>query len=116
MFPKGNLCITKPTYCACCSCIYATLQVVYEWACGTSFAEICQLTEVMEGAIVRTVMRLDETCREFRDAARIMGNTQLLEQVRRSIDGSDDNTTHHTRFNTCFQPSTDGRRVQRDQT
>ena len=55
--------------------------MVYEWACGTSFAEICQLTEVMEGAIVRAVMRLDETCREFRDAARIMGNTQLLEQV-----------------------------------
>lgn len=62
--------------------LHASYQVVYEWACGTSFAEICQLTEVMEGAIVRTVMRLDETCREFRDAARIMGNTQLLEQVR----------------------------------
>lgn len=60
---------------------FGLLHVVYEWASGTSFAEICQMTEVMEGAIVRTIMRLEETCREFRDAARIMGNTQLLEQV-----------------------------------
>ncbi len=60
---------------------FGLIEVVFEWANGTNFAEICQMTKVMEGAIVRTIMRLEETCREFRDAARIMGNTQLLEQV-----------------------------------
>jgi antiviral helicase SKI2 len=30
---------------------------------------------------VRTVVRLDETCREFRDAARVMGDTALWQQM-----------------------------------
>ena len=56
-------------------------QVVYEWARGTPFKDICELTDVMEGSIVRTVVRLDETCREFRDAARVMGNVALFQQM-----------------------------------
>lgn len=56
-------------------------QVVYEWAQGTAFEDICKLTDVQEGIIVRTIVRLDETCREFRDAARVMGNTQLFQQM-----------------------------------
>ena len=46
-----------------------------------TFAEICGLTDVMEGSIVRAMVRLDETCREFRDAARVMGNTALFQQM-----------------------------------
>ena len=57
------------------------MQAVYEWAKGTPFAEICTLTDVMEGSIVRCVVRLDEACREVRDAARVMGNTALFEQM-----------------------------------
>jgi antiviral helicase SKI2 len=56
-------------------------QVAYEWALGTPFQEICELTDVMEGSIVRAVVRLDEVCREFRDAARVMGNTVLFQQM-----------------------------------
>ena len=116
--------------------------MVYEWARGTPFKDICALTDVMEGSIVRAMVRLqdlclvlkvlvlaslsdparqsigslvqaliavgycmksrlglnsrvltaieisavcqvrlDETCREFRDAARVMGNTALFEQM-----------------------------------
>lgn len=55
--------------------------VVHEWAKGTPFQHICGLTDVMEGSIVRTMVRLDETCREFRDAARLMGNTSLFQQM-----------------------------------
>jgi antiviral helicase SKI2 len=60
---------------------YGLMEVVYEWAQGTPFNEICRLTDVMEGSIVRTIVRLDETCREFRDAARVMGNTALFQQM-----------------------------------
>ena len=35
----------------------------------------------MEGSIVRAIVRLDETCREFKDAAKIMGNTALVQQM-----------------------------------
>ncbi|MEW5305638.1 MAG: hypothetical protein WDW36_008165 [Sanguina aurantia] len=57
------------------------MEVVHEWALGTPFAEICGLTDVMEGSIVRCVVRLDQACRELADAARIMGNTALHAQM-----------------------------------
>lgn len=60
---------------------FGLMEVVFEWASGTPFVDICQLTDVMEGSIVRTVVRLDETCREFRDAARVMGDTALWAQM-----------------------------------
>lgn len=60
---------------------FGLMEVVYEWAQGTPFADICGLTDVMEGSIVRAMVRLDETCREFRDAARVMGNTALFQQM-----------------------------------
>ena len=41
----------------------AHAQVVYHWAKGVAFKEICSLTDVLEGSIVRTIVRLDETCR-----------------------------------------------------
>ncbi|KAI3427058.1 hypothetical protein D9Q98_006998 [Chlorella vulgaris] len=60
---------------------FGLAEVVYEWARGTPFQQICGLTDVMEGSIVRAMVRLDETCREFRDAARVMGNTALFQQM-----------------------------------
>ncbi|VFQ98227.1 unnamed protein product [Cuscuta campestris] len=60
---------------------FGLVEVVYEWAKGTPFADICQLTDVPEGLIVRTIVRLDETCREFRSAAAIMGNSALYKKM-----------------------------------
>ncbi|XP_071723078.1 DExH-box ATP-dependent RNA helicase DExH11-like [Rutidosis leptorrhynchoides] len=60
---------------------FGLVEVVYEWAKGTPFADICQLTDVPEGMIVRTIVRLDETCREFRNAAAIMGNSALHKKM-----------------------------------
>ncbi|KAH9701582.1 DExH-box ATP-dependent RNA helicase DExH11 [Citrus sinensis] len=60
---------------------FGLVEVVYEWAKGTPFADICELTDVPEGLIVRTIVRLDETCREFRNAAAIMGNSALYKKM-----------------------------------
>ncbi|KAG7564740.1 ATP-dependent RNA helicase Ski2 C-terminal [Arabidopsis suecica] len=60
---------------------FGLVEVVYEWAKGTPFAEICELTDVPEGLIVRTIVRLDETCREFKNAAAIMGNSALHKKM-----------------------------------
>lgn len=60
---------------------FGLVQVVYEWAKGTAFADICELTDVPEGLIVRTIVRLDETCREFKNAASIMGNSALYKKM-----------------------------------
>ena len=59
----------------------SALQVVYHWAKGMPFKDICELTDVLEGSIVRAIVRLDETCREFRDAGKVMGNTALVQQM-----------------------------------
>ena len=56
-------------------------QVVYSWATGVPFDEISRMTDVMEGSIVRCIVRLDEQCRQLMDAARVMGNTALFQQM-----------------------------------
>ncbi|GBF97557.1 hypothetical protein Rsub_10158 [Raphidocelis subcapitata] len=58
------------------------MEVVYEWARGTPFSEITALTDVMEGSIVRSVVRLDQCCRELMDAARVMGDTALFQKMQ----------------------------------
>ena len=54
--------------------------LLWHWQ-GTPFADICELTDVPEGMIVRTIVRLDETCREFKNAAAIMGNSALYKKM-----------------------------------
>lgn len=53
--------------------------------CLTSFVkpfdQITSLTDVAEGTIVRVITRLDETCREVRDAARVIGDTELFKKM-----------------------------------
>ena len=56
-------------------------EVVYEWARGMSFNQITDLTDVLEGTIVRVITRLDETCREVRNAARIIGDPGLYQKM-----------------------------------
>lgn len=56
-------------------------EVVYEWARGMPFKELCQLTDVQEGSIVRCITRLDEVCREVRNAARVIGDPRLYRKM-----------------------------------
>lgn len=57
------------------------IEVVYEWARGMAFEKITDLTDVQEGTIVRVITRLDETCREVRDAARVIGDADLFRKM-----------------------------------
>ena len=63
---------------------FGLVEVVYEWARGMSFNRITDLTDVMEGTIVRVVTRLDETCREVMSAARIVGDPGLYAKMERA--------------------------------
>jgi antiviral helicase SKI2 len=45
------------------------------------FEKITTLTDVAEGTIVRAITRLDETCREVRDAARVIGDAELFKKM-----------------------------------
>ncbi|RVD85251.1 uncharacterized protein DFL_003577 [Arthrobotrys flagrans] len=62
---------------------FGLMEVVYEWAKGMSFERITDLTDVLEGTIVRVITRLDETCREVRNAARIIGDPALYQKAEK---------------------------------
>lgn len=67
---------------------FGLVHVVYEWARGMPFAQITRLTDVQEGIIVRCIQRLNETCRDVRSAARIIGDPTLhakMEQASQLI-------------------------------
>lgn len=40
-----------------------------------------ELTEAQEGIIVRCIQRLDETCKDVRTAAKIVGDPSLYEKM-----------------------------------
>lgn len=77
---------------------FGLAEVVYEWAKGMvsvlytllevvadkffqPFEQITDLTDIAEGTIVRCITRLDETCREVRDAARVIGDAELFKKM-----------------------------------
>ncbi|KAI1305570.1 hypothetical protein EDD11_004927 [Mortierella claussenii] len=60
---------------------FGLTEVVYEWARGMTFKQITELTDVQEGSIVRTIHRLDETCSEVRNAARMIGDATLYTKM-----------------------------------
>ncbi|KAL8830040.1 MAG: hypothetical protein Q9191_001657 [Dirinaria sp. TL-2023a] len=61
---------------------FGLVEVVHEWARGMSFNRITDLTDVLEGTIVRVISRLDETCREVKNAARIIGDPELFTKMQ----------------------------------
>lgn len=60
---------------------FGLVHCVYEWSIGVSFKNICELTDVQEGSIVRCITRLDELCREIRNCARVVGNPTLYRKM-----------------------------------
>ncbi|KAF2677308.1 antiviral helicase [Lentithecium fluviatile CBS 122367] len=71
---------------------YELMDVVFSWARGASFAEICKMTDVYEGSLIRLFRRLEELLRQIAQAAKVMGSEELeqkftaaLELVRRDL-------------------------------
>ncbi|KAK5146405.1 Antiviral helicase ski2 [Rachicladosporium monterosium] len=62
---------------------FGLVEVVYEWARGMPFSAITELTDVLEGTIVRVITRLNETCREVENAATIIGDPGLVAKMQR---------------------------------
>lgn len=61
------------------------MDVVHSWCKGSTFAHICQMTDVFEGSIIRCMRRLEETMREMCQAAKTIGNTQLENKFSEGI-------------------------------
>jgi len=53
------------------------MEVAYKWCQGDTFAEICKLTSIFEGNIIRGLRRLEELVKQLVNAAKAIGNTEL---------------------------------------
>ncbi|XP_050666669.1 exosome RNA helicase MTR4 [Leptidea sinapis] len=53
------------------------MDVVHAWANGANFLQICKMTDVFEGSIIRCMRRLEEVLRQLCQAAKNIGNTDL---------------------------------------
>jgi ATP-dependent RNA helicase DOB1 len=61
------------------------MEVVHRWAGGAKFIEICRLTDVFEGSVIRSMRRLEELLRQLSTAARSIGNGELESKFGESI-------------------------------
>ena len=53
------------------------IDVVYSWCQGHKFSDICKLTDIFEGSIIRALRRLEELLRQYANAANAIGNNEL---------------------------------------
>jgi len=60
------------------------MPVMYAWACGKTFSEICKMTTMFEGSIIRCMRRLEELLLQLRAAAKSIGNTELQEKFEQA--------------------------------
>lgn len=56
----------------------ALIDVAFAWSSGVSFSEVCKLSEIYEGSIIRSLRRLEELLRQLAGAAVAIGNTELV--------------------------------------
>lgn len=53
------------------------MDVVFSWCKGATFLEICKMTDIFEGSIIRSMRRLEELLRQMVQASKTIGNTEL---------------------------------------
>jgi len=61
------------------------MDVVFEWCKGASFSQICKMTELFEGSVIRSMRRLEELLRQMVQASKNIGNTELENKFSEAI-------------------------------
>jgi len=68
------------------------MNLTYAWCNGAKFVEVCKMTEIFEGSIVRSMRRCEEIVRQMCAASKAIGEETLekklllgLEKMRRDI-------------------------------
>ena len=64
--------------------IFLLVKPLYEWAKGKDFVDITEHTDVLEGAIVRTIQRVEQTLRNIKRALTVLGNDTQLQKVEKA--------------------------------
>ncbi|CAO3674506.1 unnamed protein product [Rhizopus stolonifer] len=61
------------------------MDVVFAWCQGSKFSQICKMTTVYEGSIIRVFRRLEELLRQMCAAAKSIGNSELENKFSEGI-------------------------------
>lgn len=62
------------------------MDVFYAWAKGAKFSQICKMTDVFEGSLIRCFRREEELLRSLSEAAQVIGNTELQTKFEKGIE------------------------------
>lgn len=54
---------------------------------GATFEQLCKMTDIFEGSIIRATRRLDELMRQLADAAGVLGDVGLQQKFLESDRG-----------------------------
>ncbi|KAL1623682.1 ATP-dependent RNA helicase mtr4 [Neofusicoccum ribis] len=65
---------------------YQLMEVVFAWSKGATFAEICKMTDVYEGSLIRLFRRLEELLRQIAQGAKVMGNSDLEQKFEKALE------------------------------
>ncbi|RDA94671.1 hypothetical protein CP533_2470 [Ophiocordyceps camponoti-saundersi (nom. inval.)] len=80
---ENKLDVNEDEYAA--SLKWQLMETVYRWAQGRPFLEICKLTNAYEGSLIRLFRRLEELLRQMAQAAKVMGNDDLMKKFEESL-------------------------------
>lgn len=61
------------------------MDVVFAWCNGSTFSDLCSMTEIFEGSIIRCMRRLEELLRQMVQASKTIGNTDLEDKFNEGI-------------------------------
>lgn len=61
------------------------MDVVFAWCQGAKFYQICKMTDVYEGSLIRVFRRLEELLRQMCAAAKSIGNSELENKFSEGI-------------------------------
>jgi len=61
------------------------MDIVAAWCRGASFGDICKMTDLFEGSIIRCMRRLEELLRQMVQASKSIGNTELENKFSEGI-------------------------------
>ncbi|ORY47189.1 rRNA-processing arch domain-domain-containing protein, partial [Leucosporidium creatinivorum] len=62
------------------------MDAVFSWCNGAKFSEICKMTDVFEGSLIRVFRRLQELIRQMSMAAKAIGSEELEKKFNDSLE------------------------------
>ncbi|KAF8000482.1 hypothetical protein HF325_005411 [Metschnikowia pulcherrima] len=62
------------------------MEVTFAWCKGATFTQICKMTDVYEGSLIRMFKRLEEMIKQMVAAAKTIGNVELEQKMEKAAE------------------------------